>query len=138
MSRSFTPSMSCFSEDAGSAPAWLNTMIPSRKAISVGIAWIPAIAASCCSASVSTFANVISSCSPEAFSYTGANCLHGPHQSAQKSTSTIGFSVMVCSKDSVVTSTVGMGNSLHWGLLPTTPARMRYSAGDSGHRRLTM
>src|SRR6185312_8834058 len=41
-------------------------------------------------------------------SNTGSNCLHGPHQSAQKSRRTISLSVMVLSRVSLVTVTVGM------------------------------
>ena len=37
MSSPLTAVISCSSAGAGSAPAWLNTRIPSRKAISVGI-----------------------------------------------------------------------------------------------------
>ena len=44
----------------GSAPAWANTPMPSLKAMIVGIDVMFIAAASCCCASVSTFANVMS------------------------------------------------------------------------------
>jgi hypothetical protein len=58
--------------------------------------------ASCCSASVSTLPNVMSGFSAAACSNTGANILHGPHHSAQKSTNVIPSDVTVVSKFSMV------------------------------------
>src|SRR6056297_614391 len=60
---------------------------------------------SCCS-SASTLPNTMSVCSCDAASKTGPNCLHGPHHSAQKSTNTVSLSLIVCSKLSMVSSTV--------------------------------
>jgi glutamyl-Q tRNA(Asp) synthetase len=55
---------------------------------------------------VFTLPNTMSGCDSEAFSYTGANPLHGPHHGAQKSITTIGLSVTVFSKFSLVRSIV--------------------------------
>ena len=71
---------------SGSAPGCENTTTFSRKIISVGIDWMPNAPASSCWASVSTLANTRSECVAAAFSNTGANWRHGPHQDAQKST----------------------------------------------------
>src|SRR6202011_5009558 len=90
----------------GSAPAWLNTSVPFLKAISVGMARICARAANSCSASVSTFACTTLGCFSDDTSNVGANCLHGPHHDAQKSTSTISLSLMVWLNVSVVISCV--------------------------------
>ena len=75
----------------------------------VGIEVIDAAAASCCSASVSTFANTMSVWVSDAFSKTGPNMRHGPHHSAQKSTSTMSEPVIVSSKVAAVS------DSLPWG-----------------------
>ncbi len=48
----------------------------------------------------------------DAFSYTGANMRHGPHQDAQKSTKTMSFSLTVLSKFSAPSSMVAIGPSL--------------------------
>src|SRR5699024_2553937 len=58
--------------------------------------------------SVSSFAKVISSCSSEALSKTGAKRLHGPHHSAQASTIVMPSPMVVSSKFSLVTSTVAI------------------------------
>ncbi len=75
---------------------------------SVGIERTSNAAASCCWASVSTLVKRMSSCFSDAFSYTGANWRHGPHQLAQKSIRTNSFSFRVSSKFSAVSSTVLM------------------------------
>src|SRR6266487_529351 len=106
MSRPRTASMTCSSAAAGSAPGWEKTRMPSRNAISVGIEKIRSAAARACSASVSTLPNTMSGCFRLACSYTGAKRRHGPHQPAQKSTSTIPSPVTVCSKVSLVSATV--------------------------------
>src|SRR6266851_8467912 len=83
-------------------------MTLSRNTISVGIERIPkALANSCCS-SVFTLANTTSGCASDARSYTGAKPLQGPHHGAQKSTITVGFSLTVFSKFSLVRSIVGI------------------------------
>ena len=65
----------------------------------VGMDRIPAVAASSWSASVLTLACTTSGCAAaDRSSKTGANARHGPHQDAQKSTSTIGLSAIVDSK----------------------------------------
>ncbi len=80
--------------------------MPSRKAISVGIERMPSWADSACSASVSTLAKVMSVCCSEAASKTGAKERHGPHHSAQKSTSRMPSDEIACSKRSAVSVTV--------------------------------
>src|SRR5690625_901805 len=102
------------------APGWENTSTFSRKAISVGIDEIPAAAASCCWSSVSILPKTMSSCFWETSSYTGANILHGPHQSAHQSTSTMSLPSMVSWKVSFVRSTVAMLPA-YWSQ-PTLPS----------------
>ena len=69
---------------------------------------MPTIPASSSSASVSILPNVTSPYLTEARSNTGANARHGPHQLAQKSSSTTpGFSMVVL-KVACVISTVAM------------------------------
>src|SRR5699024_2985608 len=68
--------------------------------------------ASCCWASVSILPKTMSELASAACSYTGANCFHGPHQSAQKSRRTVSLSLMVDSKLSCVISIVDMRVSL--------------------------
>src|SRR5699024_11608732 len=65
-----------------------------------------------CWASVSILPQTMSGLASAACSYTGANCLHGPHQSAQKSRRMISLSLMVDSKLSCVISIVDMRASL--------------------------
>src|SRR4051812_44336600 len=106
MSNSLTFCTSSSSAAGGRAPAWLNTSLPFLKAISVGMERISAAAASCCSASVSTFAYTTSGCCSDEAANVGANALHGPHHDAQKSTSTISLSVMVSLNCTAVMSLV--------------------------------
>src|SRR6185312_7179327 len=106
MSNSLTRCTRSSSAAGGRAPAWLNTSLPFLKAISVGMERISAAAASCCWASVSTLAYTTSGCCSEEAANVGANALHGPHQDAQKSTSTISLSVMVSLNSSAVMSRV--------------------------------
>src|ERR1035437_160125 len=98
--------MTCSSAEAGSDPGWLKTRMPSRKAISVGMDVIRAVAASDCSASVSTLPKMMSGWLTLALSKTGAKARHGPHQAAQKSTSTMSLLRTVCSKDAAVSAWV--------------------------------
>src|SRR6201996_4241823 len=56
---------------------------------------ICAAAASSCSASVSTFACTTSGCLSAEAENVGANCRHGPHHDAQKSTSTMSLPLIV-------------------------------------------
>ena len=72
---------------------------------------MPNSPASCGWSSVLTFANTTPSCFSEAFSYVGANWRQGPHQGAQKSTTTMSLPVTTDSKFSLVSSTVAMGRS---------------------------
>src|SRR5690625_542820 len=72
----------------------------------VGMELICAICASSGSFSVSTLPKVMSVWFCDALSYTGANCLHGPHQSAHQSTSVIPSAVTVSSKVSLLRCTV--------------------------------
>src|SRR3954447_23372656 len=67
---------------------------------------ISAAAASSCSASVSTFTYATSGCASDEAANVGANCLHGPHHDAQKSTNTMSLSVMVSLNSSAVMSRV--------------------------------
>src|SRR3989442_1137867 len=92
----------------GSAPACWNRMTLSRNTIRVGIERIPKAPANSCSSSVFTLANTTSGYASDAFSYTGAKPLQGPHHGAQKSTITIGFSLTVFSKFSLVRSNVAI------------------------------
>ena len=108
MSRALTASTTCSSCCAFRAPGCENTRTFSRKAISVGIDVMPASAASCCSASVSTLEKTTSGCFSETAEYVGPNCLHGPHHSAQKSTRTMSLSSTVDANCSPVMSTVAM------------------------------
>src|SRR2546429_1663444 len=86
--------------------------MPSRKAKSVGMDLMPAAAEISCSASVSTLANTMSGCASDACSNTGANLLHGPHQPAQKSTSTISCPLTVSQKVSPVSSFVATSSPI--------------------------
>src|SRR6266576_5963372 len=86
--------------------------MPSRKAKSVGMDLIPAAAEISCSASVSTLGNTMSGCASDACSNTGANLLHGPHQPAQKSTSTISCPLTVSQKVSPVSSCVATSSPI--------------------------
>src|SRR5690625_4347976 len=121
MSRPFTASISSPSCLPLRAPAWRNTRIPSRKAISVGIDVICACWAISCSASVSTFANVISGFCSDIFSKIGPNILHGPHHSAQKSMKTMSLPLTVSSKVSSVISVVA---TILLTLPPSVPGRL--------------
>jgi hypothetical protein len=82
-------------------------MTLSRMTINVGIDMIPKLAASSGWPSVSTLAKTISPWRWAARSNTGANHWHGPHQAAQKSTSTRPL-LVTWSKLSLVSSTVAM------------------------------
>lgn len=71
------------------APLWRATSRPPRNRIMVGIDWIPKRAAVCRAVSVSTFANnAAPAFALAAASNCGAIVRHGPHQAAQKSTTT--------------------------------------------------
>src|SRR2546421_7190229 len=83
-------------------------MTLSRNTTRVGIERIPKAPANSCSSSVFTLANTTSGYASEARSYTGAKPLQGPHHGAQKSTITIGFSLTVFSKFSLVRSSVAI------------------------------
>src|SRR5699024_1581282 len=112
MSRPLTAVMTCSSWGAASAPGWAKMTNTWRRATRV---WIDEYAnrpASCCWASVSMLPKTMSGLASAACSYTGANCLHGPHQSAQKSRRMISLSLMVDSKLSCVISIVDMRASL--------------------------
>jgi hypothetical protein len=67
----------------GMAPGCENTMIWSRKTMSVGIERIWKCAAISCSSSVFTLAKTMSGFFSATFSNTGANPRHGPHHGAQ-------------------------------------------------------
>ena len=91
--------------------------MPSRKAIRVGMERMPA-AARRRSASVSTLAKTMSGWAVDAFSKMGANMPHGPHQAAQKSTSTIPSPVTALSNVSVVSLCIAMRA---WPAAPLSP-----------------
>ena len=76
---------------------------------------MPKAAASSSWASVSTLPNTMSGWASEAFSKMGPNMRQGPHQEAQKSTSTVPLPAMVASKLSRVSSMVGMADGLPLG-----------------------
>src|SRR5438034_7053725 len=75
----------CSSALAASAPACEDTMMLSRKIISVGIERIRKCSASSCCSSVFTLANRMSGCRTAAAAKTGAKARQGPHHGAQKS-----------------------------------------------------
>src|SRR4051812_30766955 len=81
-------------------------------------------------ASVSTLPKVMSGCLSDASSNTGANCRHGPHQEAQKSTSTVPSPATTSLKLSVVSSTVAMSCST-----PPDPRLFRLPAQCGGQSR---
>src|SRR5579864_1555519 len=108
MSSSLALVISCSRAASGSAPGRAYRMMPSRMIISVGMDEIPNVAASSGSASVSTLPNTASAYRSDAFSKTGANIRHGPHQAAQKSTRTRPPPLTVESKLSAVSSTVAI------------------------------
>src|SRR5690554_1954152 len=114
MSSARTCSMSFSSRFSGRAPGWANTITPSRMAMIVGIDLIPYRIASSCSVSVSTLPNTMSVCFCEERSNTGANWRQGPHQAAQKSTSTMPSREATSSKLAAVSSTVAMASSSRW------------------------
>src|SRR5690554_3601168 len=99
--------------------------------MSVGIERIWNAAASSCCASVSILPNTTSELVSAAFSNTGANILHGPHQSAQKSRNTMSLSSIVELKLSTVTSVVAMRDRIHAGrnILCTGRSFSRRSGG---------
>src|SRR5262249_24537209 len=94
------------SPSAGSAPAWANTITFSRTTITYGIERMLNAPASSCSLSAFTLPKTTSACRSEAASNTGAKLLQGPHHGAQKSTITMSLAVTVCSKLSLLSSTV--------------------------------
>src|SRR3954454_21394084 len=81
-------------------------------------------------ASVSTLPKVMSGCLSDASSNTGANCRHGPHQEAQKSTSTVPSPATTSLKLSVVSSTVAMSCST-----PPDPRLFRLPVQGGGQSR---
>src|SRR5690348_107468 len=82
----FRNSLTC---DSGSAPENASTIWPPWINTTIGMLRTPNIPASCCSLSQSIFARRNPPAySPASFSRIGPSVLHGPHQVAQKSTST--------------------------------------------------
>jgi hypothetical protein len=76
--------------------------------MSVGIEEMPAAAEISCSASVSTFAKVISGYYSEAAWKIGAKDRQGPHHAAQKSTTTMPLFSITPVNSALVTSTVAI------------------------------
>ena len=93
---------------AGNAPDCEWTSPPSRKAMIVEIECMFAMAASCCSASVSTLACTISRCACDDLSKTWVKARHGQHHDARKSTSTMPLPTMVDPKSAIVRLFVAM------------------------------
>ena len=74
---------------SGRAPTNSSITSPSTNSFTLGMLRTPYWAEMCGKASVSSLTRAHSSeCSPASFSSTGPRTLHGPHHSAQKSTST--------------------------------------------------
>ena len=130
---------------SGSAPWKASTGWPPTSRNTVGTERIWNAAAICCSLSTSTLASTKAPpYSPASFSSTGPSDLHGPHQVAQKSTSTgvcRDFCRTSVSKLSVVTSMTwgrsAMGNgSVGMGILGNggAPARLQAGAGPGFNR----
>ena len=94
----------------GCAPTNSATIWPSLNALTAGMPWMPNAAASCWLASVSSLASATSpSCSFASASSTGVSWRHGPHHSAQKSTTTgisCERSMTSCSKVASVVSKI--------------------------------
>ncbi len=88
MSSSRALVISSSSAASGSAPGCAYSTTLSRMIIRVGMDEMVKAAAISGSASVSTLPNTAPGCRPDAFSNTGPNIRHGPHQAAQKSTRT--------------------------------------------------
>src|SRR5262245_2760401 len=79
----------CSSFCLGAAPIWRDAIFPSLKIISVGIDWIPYLAAVWGFSSTLSFTILTLPLSvPAISSSAGAIMRHGPHHSAQKSTTT--------------------------------------------------
>src|ERR671911_1870031 len=93
----------------------------------------PYIAASSRWSSVSTFANVTSECSSDAFSKTGANRLHGPHHSAQKSIRTMPSATVSSWFSRVMVSVAiwGFAPRVGWTRFSTQPRNGRFPAHAS-------
>ena len=108
MSSSLALAISCSSAASGSAPGCAYSTMPSRTIISVGMDEMLNAAATSGCASVSTLPNTASGCRSDAFSKTGPNIRHGPHQAAQKSTRTRPSPLTVELKFSAVSSTVAI------------------------------
>ena len=95
------------------APAFMATISPSLNSIRVGTPRTPSLVGVMGLSSISTLAIVNEpASSSEICSSAGPICLQGPHQVAQKSTST-GLSDLrtSVSKEASVTATVAMGRS---------------------------
>ena len=120
--------ISCSSAASGRAPGWAYSTMLSLMIIRVGMDAMLKVAASSGCASVSTLPNTASGCRSDTFSKTGPNIRHGPHHSAQKSTSTRAPSVTVSLKFSAVSSTVAISASSR--LIPvgvlTTATRQKF------------
>src|SRR6516165_4328939 len=108
MSSSLALVISCSSAASGSAPGCAYSTMPSRTIISVGMEEMLNAAATSGCASVSTLPNTASGYFSDAFSKTGPNIRHGPHQAAQKSTRTRPSPLTVELKFSAVSSTVAI------------------------------
>ena len=93
---------------SGKAPTKPSTGWPLSKAMTAGIDWMPSWPGICGWSSM--FILTSATRPPEsatAFSSAGASCLHGPHQGAQKSTSTgwrADSAITSARKEAVVTS----------------------------------
>src|SRR5210317_526179 len=94
----------------GAAPARFDTTWPSLKMNRAGMPRTPSCDAICCCESTSTLTTLIwPSMSVDSSSRTGPIILHGPHHSAQKSTTTGTSDLMTsASKVASVTATVAI------------------------------
>src|SRR5918994_4680047 len=91
---------------------------PFEKAMTAGMDWMPSWPGICgCSSMFILTSFTLPPAALTAFSSTGVSCLHGPHQGAQKSTST------GCFIDSVITS---------WRKVAVVVSLMRSPGGEAG------
>src|SRR5215472_8716021 len=96
----------CSSFCLGAAPIWRDASWPFLKSIKVGIDWMPYLAAVCgFSSTLSLTIFTLPSSVPAISSSAGAIIRHGPHHSAQKSTTT-GLVAFNTSDSNVVSETL--------------------------------
>ena len=130
---------------AGRAPLKRRTSLPARKRIIVGMLRMPNREAISGTASVSTFATTIFPArSPAILIISGATARHGPHHSAQKSTSTgTGTSRINSSNSSGLATTTGWVSGRsgflqapHFAFSPKRAAGKRFELEQDGHETI--